>query len=43
MDHLNAKRATEAGDEWADAWFDSVPEGVAEDAFRADVEAFVGE
>ena len=43
MDHLNAKRATEAGEEWADAWFDSVPEGVAEDAFRADVEAFVGE
>ncbi|WP_232702826.1 NUDIX domain-containing protein [Halobacterium wangiae] len=43
MDYLNARRESEDGDEWADDWFDSVPEGVADDEFRADVESFLGE
>ncbi|MXR21937.1 NUDIX domain-containing protein [Halobacterium bonnevillei] len=42
MDYLNAKRASADGDEWADDWFGSVPDGVADDAFREDVAWFVG-
>jgi len=43
MDSLEARRAGEDGDEWADDWFASVPEGAAEDAFRGDVEWFLGD
>jgi ADP-ribose pyrophosphatase YjhB (NUDIX family) len=43
MDYLNARRATEDGDEWADDWFDRVPDGAPDDAdVVADIEAFLG-
>lgn len=42
MDHLNAKRASEDGDEWDARWFDHVPEGVEDDDdVVSDIEWFV--
>ncbi|MFB6268893.1 MAG: NUDIX domain-containing protein [Halobacterium sp.] len=42
MDDLAAKRRLD-GDDWSADWFGSVPDGVAEDGFRRDIEWFVGE
>jgi ADP-ribose pyrophosphatase YjhB (NUDIX family) len=43
MDDLEAKRHLSRDDAWTDDWFASVPEDVADDAYRGDVEWFVGD
>jgi ADP-ribose pyrophosphatase YjhB (NUDIX family) len=42
MDHLNAKRASDDGDEWDARWFDHVPEGVEDhEDIVSDIEWFL--
>lgn len=43
MDQLQRKRASEAGDDWAHDWFGALPDGAADDEFREDAAALVGE
>ena len=43
MDYLEARRTMTDDDAWADDWFASVPDTVATDGFRADVEWFLDE